>query len=301
MSSIKKHQCPSCGGSLIIDNDKQMYHCTFCGSTYDYEYFREDQTIRMGDKYLARGEFVAAADAYKFTLSKDPHDFLALRGLMLAAANLNDMNDLIREDHTRGFMYDAGLVDDAVEGASEADKEYFNELKKIYSDMKDLSEIYGEIDSLNASKKTGGEEIRSKEVERKDCYIENRDVKDSSPKTRFIINWFIYGGFVLITLPMMLGSYIRHDYSYTNIFINTIIFILYILIPILNFTVVFTKIPSERVLTRTIKEIAVETEKIGEKVKVLASRAEKIEAGLRLSRHDFVKRDRLVMRDRNPS
>ena len=77
MSSIKKHQCPSCGGNLIIDNDKQMYHCTFCGSTYNYEYFREDQMLQMGETYLSRGEFNAAVDAYKFTLKKDPHDFLA--------------------------------------------------------------------------------------------------------------------------------------------------------------------------------------------------------------------------------
>ena len=64
MSNIKKHQCPSCGGSLIIDNDKQLYHCTFCGSTYDYEYFREEQMHEMGETFLSRGEFMAAIDAY---------------------------------------------------------------------------------------------------------------------------------------------------------------------------------------------------------------------------------------------
>ena len=42
MSSIKKHQCPSCGGTLSVDNERQMYRCKFCGSTYDYEYFREE-------------------------------------------------------------------------------------------------------------------------------------------------------------------------------------------------------------------------------------------------------------------
>ena len=43
MSNNKKHQCPSCGGGLIIDNDKQMYRCASCGSAYDFEYFREDR------------------------------------------------------------------------------------------------------------------------------------------------------------------------------------------------------------------------------------------------------------------
>ena len=75
---IKKHQCPSCGGSLRIDSDKQMYHCAFCGSAYDYEYFREDRIHEAGETYLSRGEFMATADAYEFMLKKDPHDFLAL-------------------------------------------------------------------------------------------------------------------------------------------------------------------------------------------------------------------------------
>ena len=68
MGNIKKHQCPSCGGNLIVDSDKQMYHCTFCGSTYDYEYFREDQIQQMFGTFLSRGEFMAAADACKFML-----------------------------------------------------------------------------------------------------------------------------------------------------------------------------------------------------------------------------------------
>ena len=64
---IKQHQCPSCGGSLRIDRDKQMYHCTFCGSTYDYEYFREDRIHEAGETYLSRGEFMATTEAFSST------------------------------------------------------------------------------------------------------------------------------------------------------------------------------------------------------------------------------------------
>ena len=252
----------------------------------------------MGENCLARGEFIAAADTYRFTLKKDPHDFLALRGLMLAAANLNDMNDLIRKDHTRGFTYNAGLVSDAVEGASEEDKGYFNDLQKIYSDMKDLSELYGEIDSLNAIRRMGGEAIRSKEVERKDCHFENSNVKDSNPKTRFIINWIIYAGFIQITLPLFIVNCLKKEFSSMDFILNAFIVLLYILIPVLNLKVVYPKIPKERVLNRTIKELSAESENIGGRVKELDARAEKLAAGIRLSCHDFVKRDRLVMRDK---
>ena len=119
MSNIKKHQCPSCGGGLVIDNDKQMYHCTFCGSTYDYEYFKEDRMHEAGETYISRSEFMAAIDAYKFTLKKDPHDFIALRGLMLAAANLSNMKQLEKESESVEFSYDSQIVSEVIAGASE--------------------------------------------------------------------------------------------------------------------------------------------------------------------------------------
>ena len=53
MSNINKHQCPSCGGSLIVDNEKQMYRCTSCGSSYDYDYFREEKLHEMGETEMS--------------------------------------------------------------------------------------------------------------------------------------------------------------------------------------------------------------------------------------------------------
>ena len=91
MSQIKKQQCPSCGGNLFDDSEKQMYRCISCGSSYDYDYFREEKLHGMGETYLSRGESKAAIDAYRLILQNNPHDFAALRGLMLAAAYLKDM------------------------------------------------------------------------------------------------------------------------------------------------------------------------------------------------------------------
>ena len=80
MGKIKKRQCPSCGGNLFDDSEKQIYRCTSCGSSYDYDYFREEQLHELGETYLSRGEVEAAVDAYRLILKKAPHDFLALRG-----------------------------------------------------------------------------------------------------------------------------------------------------------------------------------------------------------------------------
>ena len=153
VSTIKRQQCPSCGSGLTVDNDKQMYYCTFCGSTYDYEYFREDQMHEAGEKYISRSEFKAAADAYEFTLKKDPHDFLALRGMMLAAAKLSDMSELERVSEAAEFSYDSKVVGEVIAKAAEEDKEYFTEFGKAYSDRVRLDECAMESDEYMRSLK----------------------------------------------------------------------------------------------------------------------------------------------------
>ena len=152
ISKIKKHQCPSCGGSLRIDRDKQMYHCTFCGSTYDYEYFRQDSIHEAGETYLSRGEFMATTEAYEFMLKKDPHDFQALRGLMLTAAHMTSMDELDRKIESEEFTYDSQMVNDAIESALDEDKGYFIELARVYSEKRKLVEYSKEIEELRERK-----------------------------------------------------------------------------------------------------------------------------------------------------
>ena len=43
--NVKKHTCPTCGGQLRVDLSRQMYECPFCGVTFDYAYFNEDDVI----------------------------------------------------------------------------------------------------------------------------------------------------------------------------------------------------------------------------------------------------------------
>ena len=49
MAIIKGHICKSCGGPLDIDIDRQLYICPFCGVTYDYDYFREDNVMAIAE------------------------------------------------------------------------------------------------------------------------------------------------------------------------------------------------------------------------------------------------------------
>ena len=95
MTIIKSHDCKMCGGPLDIDLDRQVYICPFCGVTYDYEYFRADNVREMARKALAAGEFGAAKDAFEFIISKDPHDFEALCGLILCRNKKKTMSSIM--------------------------------------------------------------------------------------------------------------------------------------------------------------------------------------------------------------
>ena len=179
MSNIKKDQCPSCGGNLIDDSEKQMYRCASCGSSYDYDYFREEKLHGMGETYLSRGENMAAIDAYKLILEKNPHDFFALRGLMLAAAYLKDMDGLSRIGEAKHFSYDSQLTVEVLDAASEEDKEYFTEFGKIYVNKQKLIDLNREIKSLRKERESIEAKTRFTENTRYEYYIHTKYGKQS--------------------------------------------------------------------------------------------------------------------------
>lgn len=295
MSSIKKHQCPSCGGNLIIDNEKQLYHCTFCGSEYEYEYFREDQMLHMGETYLLRKEYDAAVDAYKFVLTKDPHNFSALRGLMLAAAHFEKMDDLIREDHSRDFTFDAGLVSDAVDGALITDKDYFIELKRIYSNMKDLSERNEEIDTVGRERRDIGEEKREKEKASIACNFTDKHGRVYSPKSMFVLNWIRAAVFTLLTSPALMVAF--SNSGKLSIMLAVVVIGVDIWYVVQNIVFVYPKINKKKELDQAVEELSAKLDKISARVKYLNDGVDKLSEDIRLSSHEFVKNDVMILRE----
>ena len=291
---IKKHQCPSCGGSLRIDSDKQMYHCTFCGSTYDYEYFREDRIHEAGETYLSRGEFMATTEAYEFMLKKDPHDFLALRGLMLAAAHLTDMSELDQDN--KEFDYDSKIVSQVIENASEEDKKYFNEFAKVYAEKKSVFDCSEEIETLLEEKN----KINSVITQNNKVGL-GEDSSYDEPVIAFIAMWVGAAFFMIMAFVFvkdLINAYASNSgdadfYLPVVIFFGAISLIL-IVVNILSYSSSMRKI---RKMKKANAELYDEVNKIDDKISDLEKESSKLTGDIRRFIHDFVRKDRLIMRD----
>ena len=300
---IKQHQCPSCGGSLRIDRDKQMYHCTFCGSTYDYEYFREDRIHEAGETYLSRGEFMATTEAYEFMLKKDPHDFLALRGLMLAAAHLTDMSELEQVD--KDFSYDSRMVSRVIESASEENKKYFTEFAKIYSDNKRLADCSEEIEALRVEKNKINSTITQK----------NKEGEGNNGKggfsTRadliFLLVVFLAAGAFFTMMTRDFAKELIDDYASNSEYVATefrfvvflgIISLFFVVGGILFFCSDMRRIKK---LEKNNAEFYGEARRIDDKIKALENESSELTGDIRRFIHEFVRKDKLIMRDNKRS
>ncbi len=168
VSNMKKHSCPSCGGQLRVNLNGQMYECPFCGVTYDYEYFREDDVLSRASQFLGRGEWVAATDAYDFLLTKEPHNFEALLGKILAAAHMKRQEDMANIEIFRSIDYVKvkDCTSQALRDTDSTHKEYFEKVKELFACGE---EYVAQIDNIEKSKqkcKIKNNKLKAKKDER---------------------------------------------------------------------------------------------------------------------------------------
>jgi hypothetical protein len=280
-----------------------MYHCTFCGSTYDYEYFREDRIHEAGETYLSRGEFMATTEAYEFMLKKDPHDFLALRGLMLAAAHLTDMSELEQVD--KDFSYDSKMVSRVIEYASEKDKKYFMEFAKVYSDKKRVVDCSEEIEALREKKSKINSDITQNNIEGEG----NNGKGGFSTKADLIPPLVVFLGaaalFILMTVDFAKdliddyasnSEYLASEFRFVMSFGAISLFL--VVFGILYFCFEMRRIKK---LEKTNAEFYDETRKLDDKINKLENESSEHMRDIRTFIHDFVRKDRLIIRDKATS
>lgn len=130
MTVIIGHICPSCAGALSIDLEKQMYICPYCGISFDYEYFREDNVLKIGSQALKNNEFNSASKAYDYALDKDPHNFEAIKGSLcsdLKWKSFAQVKEIRKLSKLSVIQKDFSHYKDA---ASDKDKFFFDELRE---------------------------------------------------------------------------------------------------------------------------------------------------------------------------
>lgn len=145
VSNIKKHICPTCAGQLIINQEREMYECPFCGVTFDYEYFREDDVLSRADRFLKNSQWNAAEDAFDFMLTKEPHNFIALRGKILAVSRLHSLAEMgnLRYQENVNILHVMPFIEKAIKNSDGEKKTYFEKIKVLYESAEEYKKEKG--------------------------------------------------------------------------------------------------------------------------------------------------------------
>lgn len=153
MTLVKSNLCPTCGGLLDIDLDKQIYVCPFCGVSFDYEYFREDNVKDVASKAIRRNEYGSAKDAYDFMLAKDPHDFEALRGLFICSNKWKTMGTM-NNDAAVHVSADDPALKNAIDNCLPEHRPYFEKVREALIELKHYRDLVSEAEDISRNKST---------------------------------------------------------------------------------------------------------------------------------------------------
>lgn len=157
MTLFMSHDCPKCGGELLIDTDKLIYSCDFCGMTFDFDYFETANLLSVANRALGRGEFNAARKMFEELSEKDPHDAAVLRGLLFCDEKIESLYSLDIEDfpidtEDKHFTYSIEHADHIglqyfghIKNAAEISKKYQESVKEDQICQKECNDIGSKI------------------------------------------------------------------------------------------------------------------------------------------------------------
>ena len=211
IQNMKKHTCPTCAGQLRINTELQIYECPFCGVTYDYEYFREDDVLERAERSMKAGEYNSAAEAYDFMLAKEPHNFIALRGKVMIAANAKSMQEFRDPNRLRTLNFSKmdQEIDQAIFASESKGRDYFSKLKELVAAGKEYREVIMSITKSRNQRKLEVKKIQQFKRAQTYSYVDVGDKKTEvsvHPKDMMVaaiviyIVWCILVGIMAISL-----------------------------------------------------------------------------------------------------
>ena len=139
MAVLKSYTCSKCGGVLNFDEGQEIFSCPFCGNEFAATDFHREELLAQAADSLKRLKYDTARSKYKILLNKNPKDFEALLGMVLAECRIDSIQDLESPEKLRDCDFKAARksVEAAIE-ASEEGREYFEKL----SDLIDIARSY---------------------------------------------------------------------------------------------------------------------------------------------------------------
>ena len=150
----RKLTCATCGGDLILDKERHLYKCTFCGVAYGYALF-DGTAMQKAKEALRIGEFNDADLYFTFVLSSEPHNFYALRGRLFCAGKWKDSEAIKLSSNLTGKRGENILKrsEEGMKNANENDKDYF----RLFSDL-----VHSAIEYYD-NEKLGQSELKSQQ------------------------------------------------------------------------------------------------------------------------------------------
>ncbi|MBR3057317.1 MAG: hypothetical protein IKG93_05040 [Clostridiales bacterium] len=132
---VTSASCPSCSSELIVNLDRQLYECPYCGVTYDFDFIRDETALAEAEEALSESQFIKADSMYSYILAIDPKNFEALRGRILCAAKWTDLKIALQSAEL--YMRKAHIptiktrIEEAIGACEESDRPYFEEFLEI--------------------------------------------------------------------------------------------------------------------------------------------------------------------------
>ncbi|SMC43955.1 hypothetical protein SAMN06296952_1142 [Oscillospiraceae bacterium] len=125
-----------------------------------------------GKDLLLEGKYKEAMAAFEAMLEDDPHDFEALKGLVLASARVRSFADLNDSKNFPKFKTtDVGAANNRALGAAlPSDVPYFEKVKELISKIREYKTLEEEITKLTSERRNKYSELNSIYDEQPDGY-----------------------------------------------------------------------------------------------------------------------------------
>ena len=133
MALLKSYSCVKCGGVLNFDEGQEVFGCPFCGGEFAFTDFHRGDLIKQGKMALNRGNYLTAKDKYQAILRRNPRDFEALLGLILAECHLPSVGRVCRLEYLENARLKEAIQ--TTKNAKEAlpeETEYFELLIRMF-------------------------------------------------------------------------------------------------------------------------------------------------------------------------